>query len=524
MSSSALPGNRSRTSTQAMIVPITMLTAVTTSELTTVSLRALAVCSFCSASRKVPQPFSPAVATTAQSGISTRRLNQIIMMPRPRPAPLVRLCREADRRTRVGRPPATLAVAVDMVRLLPGLGLDLGQDPQRVPALTVAEVLPVGVGPACEVTVDGEQVRRRRVRVARLVGTVDLEVADVDERAVAGLRVQLLALGALLEGQEVLGRLRCTVDDRARVLDEEGLVRDHVVKVLAALAGEDRLVLVGEEHVTGAAGERRRGVATAVGQRGDVAEERLHVLLGGLVAATRVLRRAVRREEVPLGRAGGGRVRRHDADAVLDEVVPAVDALGVALLDHEDDDRVGADALGVVVLPVLGHQALVDQTGHVRLQREVDLVGLGAGHDGTRLVTGGAVGLLEVDVLAGVRVLERRDHALVGLLEHRVTHQIERRLVGRALGVTAAPGQGQHPGDRQRRRNPDRPVHSHLVSLRTLCRARTRPCSLITSRLLDLGALIANGHDVARVTHPTAETDGVRRRAALGLGKWVGHL
>ena len=53
---SALPGNRSRTSTQAMIVPITMLTAVTARELSTVSLRALSVWVLVSASLKVPEP------------------------------------------------------------------------------------------------------------------------------------------------------------------------------------------------------------------------------------------------------------------------------------------------------------------------------------------------------------------------------------------------------------------------------------------------------------------------------------
>ena len=82
-SMSALPGNRSRTSTQAMIVPITMLTAVTTSELPTVSLRALSVCWLVSASLKAPNPSSAAVAMTAESGISTRRLNQIIVDAQP---------------------------------------------------------------------------------------------------------------------------------------------------------------------------------------------------------------------------------------------------------------------------------------------------------------------------------------------------------------------------------------------------------------------------------------------------------
>ena len=62
---------------------------------------------------------------------------------------------------------------------------------------------------------------------------------------------------------------------------------------------------------------------------------------------------------------------RDDLDAGLDQVVPGLDALGVALADHEDHDRGGGDALGVVVLPVVGDQALVDETGHVGLEREV---------------------------------------------------------------------------------------------------------------------------------------------------------
>ena len=49
----------------------------------------------------------------------------------------------------------------------------------------------------------------------------------------------------------------CALSDasgqRARVVDAQRGVRDDVVEVLAALAGEDRLVLVGEQHVAGAA-------------------------------------------------------------------------------------------------------------------------------------------------------------------------------------------------------------------------------------------------------------------------------
>ena len=54
--------------------------------------------------------------------------------------------------------------------------------------------------------------------------------------------------------------------------------------------------------------------------------------------------------------------------------------------------------------------------------------------DGAALVAGGAVGLLELDVLAGVGVLEGRDDARVGLLQHGVAHEVERVGVGAGAG------------------------------------------------------------------------------------------
>ena len=82
--------------------------------------------------------------------------------------------------------------------------------------------------------------------------------------------------------------------------------------------------------------------------------------------------------------------------------------------------------LVVVVLPVLGDEALVDQAGHVGLERVVHVVGLLAGHDGAALVAGGAVRALELDVLAGVGVLEGVEDALVGRLEDREAHDVDR--------------------------------------------------------------------------------------------------
>ena len=75
------PLNWSRTSTQAMRVPITTFTAVTMSAWRTVRRIAAAVCSLVIVFQNAVQPPSLAVTTTAVSGISTSRLNQIIATP-----------------------------------------------------------------------------------------------------------------------------------------------------------------------------------------------------------------------------------------------------------------------------------------------------------------------------------------------------------------------------------------------------------------------------------------------------------
>ena len=56
-------------------------------------------------------------------------------------------------------------------------------------------------------------------------------------------------------------RVRAGVDDRDRVLDLEGLRRVDVLDVLALPLGDDRLVLVAEQHVAGALQEDVGGLA-----------------------------------------------------------------------------------------------------------------------------------------------------------------------------------------------------------------------------------------------------------------------
>ena len=75
---------------------------------------------------------------------------------------------------------------------------------------------------------------------------------------------------------------------------------------------------------------------------------------------------------------------------------------------------------------------------HVGLEREVDDVGLLAADHGAGLVAGGAVGLLERDVLAVGGLVEVGDDLLVGLLEDGEAHQVDRVGAGGGSARAAA--------------------------------------------------------------------------------------
>jgi hypothetical protein len=70
----ALPGNWSRTSTQAIVVPTTALTATTTSATVKVRRRAASACGVVAECQKAAQPSLPERQTTAASGSITTRL------------------------------------------------------------------------------------------------------------------------------------------------------------------------------------------------------------------------------------------------------------------------------------------------------------------------------------------------------------------------------------------------------------------------------------------------------------------
>src|SRR5881396_1087046 len=79
-----LPGNWSRTSTQAISVPKTALIAATRSADSTVSFSAATDCLLETVSQKCAMPPSVDFATTAASGSSTMMLSQAVAIPRPR--------------------------------------------------------------------------------------------------------------------------------------------------------------------------------------------------------------------------------------------------------------------------------------------------------------------------------------------------------------------------------------------------------------------------------------------------------
>ena len=159
--------------------------------------------------------------------------------------------------------------------------------------------------------------------------------------------------------------------------------------------GEQRLVLVAEQHVAGALQEGLGRLAAGLRLHLDVVADQLARGSRGRPAGScrrRSWRRTARAGSTSPSPELNG-FGRDDLDARLEQVVPVLDALGVALADDDGHDRAERDALVLVGVPVVVDQPGVDEAGDVGLDGEVDDVGLGAGLDLARLVARGAVGL-----------------------------------------------------------------------------------------------------------------------------------
>src|SRR4051794_15876416 len=232
-----LPGNSSRTSTQAISVPVIALITTTIADTISVSLNAAIAWSLLTACQNSSRPPSSDFAATAASGSSTITLRYVIATPRPSAAPPGRP-RANARAGGCGSGPAVSSLAGADTEAL----LDSGHD-----ARVLVEELVGHRVPAAELL--DVELRLRLLELVRARRRLhDRPVALRREDALRLRRVQVLH-----ERLRALGRI---LRDRDRVLDQDRLGRDHVVHVLAGLLRRDRLVLVRDQHVALAAGER----------------------------------------------------------------------------------------------------------------------------------------------------------------------------------------------------------------------------------------------------------------------------
>src|SRR5215218_1431070 len=271
-----LPGNSSRTSTQAISVPTTTLSATTSNANAKVRRSAASACGMVAARQKAPQPALPERQTTAVSGRTTIRLRYMATVPRSSAAPPC-----------TSSPTRRLVTALAAKRHA-HLALDVGDD-----AVVLVEEPPVHLRPAAEVG-DGEQPGRLGERGAGGHLLVDRPVALLGE--------DLLALRRQHEVDERPGRggVPAPADDRDRVLDQDGLVGHDVVDRLLLLLGGDRLVLVGEHHVALAADEGLQRLAGRLVLHRHVAEQLLQPGDRLLVALALLQLGAVGGHDVPL--------------------------------------------------------------------------------------------------------------------------------------------------------------------------------------------------------------------------------
>src|SRR5437763_8955620 len=148
--------------------------------------------------------------------------------------------------------------------------------PHHDPAAVVEEAVLNGL-PAAEIKRLGVDREERLRLLEAVLGAVRNRLQN---RPVARVAEKLLRLRRPEELQERL-RLRmleAALRERDRVLDQDRLLRQHVLGVHALLVGVDRLVLVGEQDVALALREHLRRLAAALPERPDVLEQLLQVL------------------------------------------------------------------------------------------------------------------------------------------------------------------------------------------------------------------------------------------------------
>jgi hypothetical protein len=265
-------------------------------------------------------------------------------------------------------------------------------------------------------------------------------------RTAVVLRGDLLAFRAVKEVQVGLGVGGRTLlghgalDHGHRVLGHDGGAGvDRIDLALAELVVHRYdLGFKRHQHVADVAlQEDAGGIAPAARQHRHVLVELAHELGGLRVGA------ALGAHLAPGGQVGhaavatGLGVDHHHLHAGLDQVVPVLDALGVALAHQEQHGgRGGRGVVREFLAPVLGHHALLGQEVHVGGGVHGHHVGVQTVGHGARLGTRPGVRLVHLDVLAGGLLVMRHEggvQVLVELARHVVGH-VEQRGLGRGCG------------------------------------------------------------------------------------------
>ncbi|MPM54087.1 hypothetical protein SDC9_100860 [bioreactor metagenome] len=314
------------------------------------------------------------------------------------------------------------------------LGVDL------IEAAAIGKVRLVRLGPAAKGLVDGHQRELGELLLKLGLGLFAGRTVEI-------LACNLLALVGIQMLQIFLGQ-RATallvhhlVDHGHRRLGQDGQRRRNDLELVRAelLERQEGLVFPGQQYVAHTTLHKGDGgAARACVQHRHVLVQIAHEFLGLVVAAVLALGEFPRGQIVPARAARSLGVGRDHLHTGLDQVIPVLDALGVALLYQEHDGRaVGSRVVRQALLPIGLDETVLDQRVDVAAQRQRGHVGINTVDDGARLLARAAMRLLELHVLAGLALPVLGERLVV------LHVQLTRRVIG---NVQKADGIGRQRG------------------------------------------------------------------------------
>src|SRR5450631_2554225 len=422
-SMSRLNGNRYRTKTHAMTSPNTALTAAASSAAPKLNRSEATTLGAVTTAQKCPHPESRLRKNVADKGIKTINDRYSMVYPSVSPNPGI------TRRERAARPvmaggtgtgPVILPESADGAALLT---ID------SIERAVVGEVRRLRFGPAAESRVDGHE------RDARKLGCIlrgDFRIA----RAVKMLGGYFLTLLGIEIAQILLRDLARPVlvdhlvDHTDRRFRENAQGRGNHIELIRTqlFDGEIRFVLPREQYVADAAFHKRHGgPARARIQHGHILVQLFHERLRSRLATAGLLQRPrPGREIVPAGPARGLRTGRDHRHPGTHQIAPVANVFGVALAyEKHDGRRVRRAVCRQARLPVGRDQLrLFGQGVDVVGKRQRHHVGTQTVDDGTRLLAGTSVALVDDHSIAGLSLPIFRERLVV------IVVQLACRIVG----------------------------------------------------------------------------------------------